>query len=285
MSTWLSSISTGGMLTENDGHITFNVYASDVDEDGCITDPPTLAEMARATKIVFAGLKKLKRLPDHMPNVKRLECSGCSTLTYIPNGLTTLEYLDCSGCGWLEALPTGMVHLEYLACKSCIFHTLPDDMIHLESLNLTGCANLDEIPPGITRRLLHLWVVDTRIKSLPDGMRNLQLLHCRVNDVITKLPSGLTGIHRLFIFDCPNLKWADTPYDFSLEMLEDEQDLVFTEFSTDIRHGDVEMWRIARDRWRVERAMILYAHANDQRTRREGRQPEELSMRLKDFLI
>ncbi|KAL7614475.1 hypothetical protein Lser_V15G07527 [Lactuca serriola] len=150
--------------------------------------------------------KKLTQTPNFtgIPNLERLELSGCSSLVKVHESIGCLENLkslDLSNCYELKSFPS------YIMMKS------------LETLSLRHCNNLRKFPEiqGKMDRLSHIYLHHTAIEQLPESILNitnlsvLSLLGC-IN--LTSLPNTISMLQSLTYLDVRRcIKLATLPKD------------------------------------------------------------------------
>jgi hypothetical protein len=150
----------------------------------------------------LSNCRSLQGLPDHL-HIRRLKLSGCKALRGLPAGLRCYE---------LELRETSL-------------RSLPADLQVEYRLDLTGCTDLEELPPGLQVGSL---VLDgcTALRSLPEGLdvyflnlsgctaltewpRQAQVrighLHARGCTGITSLPPWLKHLAQLDVSGCTRL--------------------------------------------------------------------------------
>ncbi|KAI3821300.1 hypothetical protein L1987_08864 [Smallanthus sonchifolius] len=129
-------------------------------------------------------LKTLWKKDLKMPNLRSVNLSFSRDLTEIPEltSASNLVKLNLEGCTSLTRLHESVLlhkKLRYLNLKGCIcLESLGRsrmEMEALEALLLSGCSKLEYIPEfgkNMTR-LEHLYVDGTRIKKLPENLREM----------------------------------------------------------------------------------------------------------------
>ncbi len=132
-----------------------------------------------------AGLRVIERIDAE--DCRRLRTVGayhlqelilrrCLALDSLPEGLH-VRRLDVSGCPLWSTLPASVLSsVEILDVSDCPQVTqLPDCFARLEGLNVSGCRNLERLPPGIRVRS---WidVADTGLTELPYSLRSVRVM-------------------------------------------------------------------------------------------------------------
>ncbi|KAI3722562.1 hypothetical protein L2E82_33602 [Cichorium intybus] len=181
--------------------------------------------------------KKLTKTPNFtwVPNLERLDLSGCSSLVTVHESIGCLEklkILDLSRCYELKSLPSNimMKSLETLSLKDChnfkkfpeikgkmerlshiyLHHTsiekLPESIVNITNLSvlsLLGCINLTTLPDNICM-LQNLTYLDVRrcikLATLPKDLGNIGTLEHLLVSTVTQLPSSIINLKNLKTF-------------------------------------------------------------------------------------
>ncbi|CAI9272551.1 unnamed protein product [Lactuca saligna] len=181
--------------------------------------------------------KKLTKTPNFtgIPNLERLELSGCSSLVKVHEStgcLEKLKSLDLSNCYELKSCPSYimMKSLETISLRHCnylrkfpkiqgkmdrlshiyLHHTtieqLPDSILNITNLSvlsLLGCINLTSLPNTISM-LQSLTYLDVRrcikLATLPKDLGNIASLEHLLVSTVTQLPSSIINLKNLKTF-------------------------------------------------------------------------------------
>ena len=148
--------------------------------------------------------ENLTKLPEKM--IHLLELTSLSS-TILPDGMKTLRSLKIYGednnfediLDKMNALPEGLISVQQLDCLCWkTLTTLTNDLYSLKKLTLRRCKNFSTIPNYIKTHLTVLFVDNTAVTSLPQGMNLLKVLDC-TNTNISVFPQGMTS---LTVFSC-----------------------------------------------------------------------------------
>lgn len=144
-------------------------------------------------------------LPQEMPSLVKLDCSGNDILQSIPRGMTKLKELNIRLTNVRE-IPGDLESLERISCDS----TLIEDLTPLPStLKTLYCSHNDiEVIPDHLTSLMFLDVSDTDVRSLPQ-LSSYQFIDCSDTE-ISFLPYGMVNLVRLC---CKNTNLCYLPPD------------------------------------------------------------------------
>ncbi|KAI3520987.1 hypothetical protein L1887_10443 [Cichorium endivia] len=181
--------------------------------------------------------KKLIKAPNftQVPNLERLDLSGCSSLVKVHDSIGTLEklkILDLSNCYELKSFPANimMKSLETLSFKHCYklrkfpeiqgkmerlshiylhlttIKQLPESIVNLPNLSvltLFECVNLTSLPHSICM-LQNLTSLDVKrsvkLTTLPKDLGNIGSLEHLLVSTMTQLPSSVINLKNLKTF-------------------------------------------------------------------------------------
>jgi hypothetical protein len=111
-----------------------------------LTELPAGLGLVGNLKVARTGLR---RLPEDLRVVGRLEAHACPLLEGIPDSLAkTLRHLDLSRCVTLKTLPDGLSVKGNLNLAKSGLTTLPPDLMVWGTLDLRGCAAWDRRLPA-----------------------------------------------------------------------------------------------------------------------------------------
>ncbi|GBG88058.1 hypothetical protein CBR_g46427 [Chara braunii] len=226
------------------GNLT-NLLVLSLASSGVIELPSSISRLGRLAELDLSssyGLTELQPAISALESLTRLDLRYCTSLTALPIGignLTRLQALDLSSSG-VTHFPSSLYMLNALTSLdlSCSAGHVPGEVFTLTglvSLRLWDCVNLRTIPESISQLtklvFLHLsgcndcihvpsefgCLVNLEFLSLsssgeihlPPSIRTLQRLRSVdlsfSNEHLPVGISGLKGLSRLNIWDCPNL--------------------------------------------------------------------------------
>jgi Domain of unknown function (DUF6745) len=149
-------------------------------------------------RLVMDNCRDLTTLPKGL-TAGSISLRNCQSLVALPENISTW-FLDLTGSQRFEQWPqNGTIHHGSLILRNCAgVRTLPLWLGRLAQLDVAGCAQLQEIPDGIT---VTSWVDvgGSRLSSLPPSLQGAMLRWrgVRVNERIAFHPEELTATEAL----------------------------------------------------------------------------------------
>lgn len=174
-------------------------------------------------EIDLSNEKNLTHIPDGLHEIWGLNLSGCTALEKLPDNLN-VHRLILDDCTSLTHLPSGLKAYSLQAQNTGLI-ALPDDIEVNYKLDLTGCQNLEYLPPNLHVGSLVLSGC-TKLQALPDdlhlyfldatncvnfkewgqnGSVEVGMINLSGCQALTYLPSWLTPIADLNVQNCTNL--------------------------------------------------------------------------------